>query len=92
MTRNNNNYNQKKAPARTGAKSKDCLMVVIPERASQRNNFHIIPLSRPRIERERDAEGWLVLLPGGHGWLVGDRRQALREFAGLVEIERWRRA
>jgi hypothetical protein len=45
-----------------------------------------------RIERERDAEGWLVLLPGGHGWLVGDRRQALREFAGLVDIERWGRA
>ena len=62
-------------------------MVVIPDRASQRN-FDIIPLSRPRIEREHDAEGWLVLLPGGHGWLVGDRRQALREFAGLVGIER----
>jgi hypothetical protein len=28
------------------------------------------------------------LLPGGHGWLVGDRRQALREFAGLVEMGR----
>jgi hypothetical protein len=26
-------------------------MVVIPDRASQRNNFEIIPLSRPRIER-----------------------------------------
>ena len=67
-------------------------MVVIPDSASQRNNFHIIPLSRSRIERERDAEGWLVLLPGGRGWLVGDRRQALREFAGLVDIERWGRA
>ena len=60
-------------------------------RASARNNV-VIPLVRPRIERERDAQGWLVLLPGGHGWLVGDRRQALREFAGLVDIERWGRA
>ena len=32
-------------------------MVVIPDRASRRNNFHIIPLARPRIERERDADG-----------------------------------
>ena len=64
------------------------MMVVIRDRASRRNN--LIPLCR--IERECDAEGWLVLLPGGHGWLVGDRRQALREFAGLVEIERWGRA
>ena len=63
-------------------------MVVIPERASQRNNFHIIPLSRPRIERERDAAGWLILLPSGHGWLCGDRRQAIAEFSSLVEIER----
>jgi len=53
-------------------------MALLPDRASQRNNSH--------------AEGWLVTLPGGHGWLVGDRRQALREFAGLVEIERWGRA
>ena len=49
----------------------------------------IIPLPRPRIERERDGWGWLVLLPSGHGWLCGDRRQAVREFAGLVDIERW---
>ena len=67
-------------------------MVMILDRASQRNNIHIVPLLRPRIEREREAAGWLVLLPGGHGWLVGDRRQALREFAGLVEIERSGRA
>ena len=67
-------------------------MVVLPERARQCNDFRIIQLARPCIERERDAAGWLILLPGGHGWLVGDRRQALREFAGLVEIERWRRA
>ena len=59
---------------------------------SARNSAPIIPLSRPRIERERDGWGWLVLLPSGHGWLCGDRREALREFAGLVDIERWRSA
>ena len=48
-----------------------------------------IPLFRPRIEPERDGWGWLVLLPSGHAWLCGDRQQALREFAGLVGIERW---
>jgi hypothetical protein len=64
-------------------------MVVLADGASQRNN-EIIRLSRPRIERERerDAEGWLVLLPSGHCCLVGDRRQALGEFAKLVGIER----
>jgi len=48
----------------------------------------IINLSRPRIEPERDGEGTFVIL-GSHGWLFGDRREALREFAGLVDIERW---
>jgi hypothetical protein len=66
-------------------------MVVIPDRASQRNNSQIIPLSRPRIERAVDCDGFNVLRDD-HGWLVGDRRQALREFAGLVDIERWGRA
>ena len=51
------------------------------------NSALIIPLSRPRIELERGGEGTLVIL-GSHGWLGGDRRQALREFAGLVDIER----
>jgi hypothetical protein len=46
-------------------------------------------LPRPQIVRERDGWGWLVLLPNGHAWLCGDRHQALREFAGLVDIERW---
>jgi hypothetical protein len=44
-------------------------------------------LSRPRIERKRDADGTLVIL-GNHGWLCGDRRQALREFHELDRIER----
>jgi hypothetical protein len=49
----------------------------------------IIPLSsRPRIERERNAEAWIVVLPSGHGWLVGDRAQALAEFRDLEHIER----
>jgi hypothetical protein len=55
---------------------------------ARRNSALIIPLSRPRIEPERDGWGWLVLLPSGHGWLCGDRREALREFTGLVDIER----
>ena len=33
-------------------------MVVIPDRASRRNNFEIIPLSRPRIERALDCDGF----------------------------------
>jgi hypothetical protein len=32
--------------------------------------------------------GFYVLLPTGHGWLFGDRRQALREFRSLESIER----
>ena len=51
-------------------------MVVIPDRASQRNNFEIIPLSRPRIERAVDCDGFYVLRDD-HGWLCGDRRQAM---------------
>ena len=53
-------------------------MVVIPDRASQRNNFQIIPLSRPRIERGVDCDGFYVLR-GDHAWLLGDRRSALAE-------------
>jgi hypothetical protein len=30
-------------------------MVVLPEHARQRNDFRMIQLARPRIERERDA-------------------------------------
>jgi hypothetical protein len=56
--------------------------------ASQRNNFQIIPLSRPRIERAVDCDGFYVLRDD-HGWLCGDRRQALTEFAVLERIERW---
>ena len=62
-------------------------MVVIPDRASQRNNFQIIPLSRPRIERAADCDGFYVLRDD-HGWLCGDRRLTLTEFAGLERVER----
>jgi hypothetical protein len=49
----------------------------------------IIPLTRPRIERERGGEGVYVLLPNGHAWLAGDRRQALWQFREIVEIEQF---
>jgi hypothetical protein len=66
-------------------------MVVIPDRASQRNNFQIIPLLRPRIERAVDCDGFYVLR-GDHAWLLGDRRSALAEFGDLERIERRGRA
>jgi hypothetical protein len=56
-------------------------------RAPTHNRF-VIPLGRPRIEHERDAEDWLVIR-GNHAWLHGDRRQALHEFDELERIERW---
>ena len=63
-------------------------MVVIPDRASQRNNFQIIPLSRPRIERERRLPRAATSSATSMAGLCGDRRQALAEFAGLVRVER----
>ena len=66
-------------------------MVVIPDRASQRNDFQIIPLSQPRIERAVDCDGFYVLR-GDHAWLLGDRRSALAEFGDLERIERRGRA
>ena len=62
-------------------------MRYLPDDTSARNSALIILLSRPRIELERGGEGTLVIL-GSHGWLCGDRRQALRDFADLVSIER----
>ena len=66
-------------------------MPLLPEHARQRNNFEIIPLARPRIDRAIDCDG-VYVLRGDHGWLCGDRRQALAEFSSLVEIERSGRA
>lgn len=51
----------------------------------------VIPFPRPRIEGERDGPGFYVI-QGEHGWLCGDRRQSLREFAELDGIERRGRA
>jgi hypothetical protein len=61
--------------------------MTISHTLSPRRNS-VIAFLRPRIEPERDGWGWLVLLPSGHGWLVGDRRQALAEFDLLERIER----
>jgi hypothetical protein len=36
----------------------------------------VIPLRIPRIVREPDASGWLVVL-GSFGWLFGSRNEAL---------------
>jgi hypothetical protein len=56
--------------------------------APQRNRFSasIIPLSRPRIERALDCDGWLVLR-GSHGWLHGDRRAAVADLDEISRIE-----
>jgi hypothetical protein len=32
-----------------------------------------------RIEPERDGKGWIVIVPNGHGWILGSRLDALRE-------------
>ena len=61
-------------------------MDYMPRREPSRNS--VIALARPRIEAERGAGGWLTILPNGHAWLAGSRRQALREFAELERIER----
>jgi len=56
-------------------------MSTLHDRASQRNNFQIIPLSRPRIERGVDCHGFYVLR-GDHAWLLGDRRQSITSNGG----------
>ena len=62
-------------------------MSTIPKPARAVNNALVIRPPRPRIERDRDGLGWYVVLRS-HGWLFGDRRQALEEHRSLVEIER----
>jgi hypothetical protein len=32
-----------------------------------------------RIEPEIDGAGWVVIAPSGHGWILGNRSDALRE-------------
>jgi hypothetical protein len=48
---------------------------------------NLITIPRPRIEWEIGDDGCYVIL-GDHGWLCGSRREALREFDDLVQIER----
>jgi hypothetical protein len=64
-------------------------MELIPECAVERNKSILIRLPRPRIERDRAGAGFYVI-DGNHGWLCGDRRQALSAFEDLVDIERGR--
>src|SRR5260370_37890877 len=71
----------------SGNQERDPFSEIATWKQGDRRDPVVIPLSRPRIERERGGEGTLVIL-GSHGWLCGDRRQALREFAGLVDIKR----
>ena len=71
-------------------------MVLLPDHARQRNNFNIIPLARPRIEREVDADGLLVLR-GDRGWLCrrpprcdGPRRSPRLYSEGHHRVDRTR--
>jgi hypothetical protein len=52
-------------------------------------SVNVIFMLHPRIVPARDCEGFYVIR-GAHAWLAGDRRQALKEFAALVEIEQVR--
>ena len=49
-------------------------------------NSLVLPLTRARLKLAPEG-GWLVYR-GSHAWLVGDRRQGLREFKLLERIER----
>ena len=65
-------------------------MVVLPDHARQRNDFRIIQLARPRIERERDAEGWLRNAPRGR---LNRDRAGTPEFAVCRTIlQKWKGA
>jgi hypothetical protein len=75
-------------------------MVLLPDHARQRNNFKIIPLARPLIERAVDCDGFYVLR-GDRGWLFGDRRDAMdpddlrdciqKAIIELIEPVAWKR-
>src|SRR3954454_6290217 len=60
-------------------------MVLILDRASQRNNIHIVPLLRPRIERERNA---VARLAPQRTWLA--RRASSRGAARICRACRHR--
>jgi hypothetical protein len=64
-------------------------MAYVHARALARNSLsNIIRLTRPRIEAARDCDGWYVLR-GDHGWLCGDRRQAISQFDELEAGEQF---
>jgi hypothetical protein len=50
-------------------------------------NAAILTLHVPRIVREPDAPGWLVIL-GSYGWLFGSRRDALAAARDLAQVAR----
>jgi hypothetical protein len=56
---------------------------------TQNYAYGVIKFPGPRVEPERDGAGWLVLR-GEHGWLHGDRRQALRERDEVADEFPWR--
>lgn len=49
------------------------------------NSAVIIRPRIPRIVREPDAPGWLVIL-GSFGWLFGSRRDALAAARELAQV------
>ena len=65
-------------------------MVVLPDHARQRNNFQIIPLSRPRIERERDAgvETLRGRQPGGTRVVANDPSKVEGRAMTVVQLPR----
>jgi hypothetical protein len=69
-THNNNSRQQKNARVLSpGTSEKPCNEH--STRASHHNNFQLIPLSRPRIERAVDCDGFYVIR-NDHGWLRGE--------------------
>jgi hypothetical protein len=56
-----------------------------PTQRSRRNSLTRRPVSASAGARRARRRGLARIAPRRHGWLVGDRRQALCEFAGLVE-------
>jgi hypothetical protein len=47
-------------------------------------NAAVTPLHIPRIVREPDSPGWLVIYRS-YGWLFGSRPEALRELRKLAD-------
>ena len=60
---------------------------VAVERAQRRPRGLIDMLPRPRVERERGGDAWIVIR-GSHDWLFGDRVQAIAELDELAGAER----